>query len=765
MDSVVVTIANPDTVMICLGEVVTLSQTNNVADAGLTWRPAEGFVDDVTTPNPRVAPVVSRYYVVTVGSGDMIASDSIYVQIDPLILPELIPDTTVCEGLALSLVQNPVVDSRGTTYDYSPGELLEDNTVANAIFPTVAAPNTTFTVVATSSTGMCVDSQSVTVSVTPSSLEIQQADTIFTCNDFGSETLTVNASPGNPEITWFPASGILSQTDNTIEVATVNDITYYATATVNGCPQIDSVTIRVDSLPEDLTLTAEPVKDPYCQGDTFYLLGQVFEVQDYPLVRHDWLNPPGLESPNELYNGVFTAQDTFLYRRATTNGACTDTAEIQINVTRPPSLIFDPADPVICDGEGEPFQVTATFDPQGPSGTVEWQDPNGSLSCTDCLDPIITTNTAVEYIIEITPADGECPTMEVYSVRSSAQSLPDLTDQTSICPGGSVQLIEGNVRDDISYSISGGDVMSVDPAVVVSPGETTTYTVTSVDPNCGETSQDITITVVPQYTVTLEAPTSVCVGETATLVAGVTPAVPGTFTFSLPAGGDVEGSEATVTVDRPRNYSVDFSDSAGCSQSSAAVDIEPTDASFIPQIVASSTNGTLLGDNPSVVRGGTFVLTIVNVPDGFGGSFNWAGGGDPATGEGSSITVTAPNGTESTVGYTVTIDDPDGCGGTAGISVILSDEVYAIPEIISANRDGLNDNFRVFFDGSASVDDFTLVVFNRWGQSVFESSDPAQGWDGTKNGKPQNLDTYLYLARFTVDGREIEVEGQFALVR
>ena len=457
LDSVTVTVQNPDTVLICLGDTVRLEQTNNVSDAGLTWRPTEGFLDAATTPNPRVVPTVSRYYVVTVGSGAMTDSDSVYVQIDPLLLPELIADTVVCEGLALSLVQNPVEDRRGTTYDYSPGIFLRDSTAANAIFDAVRIRDTTFTVVATSSTGLCADSASVDVSVTPSRLEITQEDTVFVCLTEETISLSARGNPGNPMVTWSPDVNIIGNAQsNSILVRALSDVTYFATATVNGCPQTDSVAVRVDSLPDDLTLTAEPIKDPYCPGDTFYLLGNIFDVQDYPLIEHDWMNAPGLESPNERYNAVFTAADTFLYRRVTTNGACVDTAEYQINVVLPPNPVFDPAAPQACNGM--PFQVNITFDPPYPNVTAEWTDPSNTLSCTDCLDPVITTDMEVEYEIEFTfPGSENCPASAMYSVGVTTELLPILTSGTTICPGESVQLIVGNVVDGATYTISGGD--------------------------------------------------------------------------------------------------------------------------------------------------------------------------------------------------------------------------------------------------------------------------------------------------------------------
>lgn len=89
----------------------------------------------------------------------------------------------------------------------------------------------------------------------------------------------------------------------------------------------------------------------------------------------------------------------------------------------------------------------------------------------------------------------------------------------------------------------------------------------------------------------------------------------------------------------------------------------------------------------------------------------------------------------------------------------------AIPELITPNGDGTNDRFRLFTN--CPVEDYTLLIYNRWGQPVFDSTNPAEGWDGTNSGTPANMDTYLYRMVFRFPGEEgvQERSGQFSLVR
>ncbi|OAV44988.1 hypothetical protein A3850_011000 [Lewinella sp. 4G2] len=766
-----VSIDGPDTILICRGDTVQLTQTNNVADAGLRWSPEEGLLSALGDPTATVVPVVSRYYKVTVSNADGTASDSVYINVNQLIVPELIADTTVCEGTALPLVRSLVDNTRGTTYQYSPSRRFVEPTDVNSLVTPTAGGRPEYTLISTSADGICADTQLVSIQVTPSRLTISQPDTVFRCNDEDPLSLLVTAAPDvtTGEITWSPRQGIIDDlAQGGVNVRPTKDITYFVSAEVNGCPQTDSVHIRVDSLPTDLSLTSEPVMDPFCIGDTFNLRGEVFDVGDFPLIQHQWLTSPGIQSPERLYQGIFIAQDSALYQRQTVNGACVDTAEIQINVIKPPILIKDPENPVACPGE--PLQLNVSFDPTRPAGELTWMDPTGALSCTECLDPVVTTNQSVTFMIEVIAEGSDCPSMDSYTVNIAPDVSPDLTTNTVVCPGTSLSLITGNVRDGIEYEISGGGQVLLDPNAEVTPTQTTTYTVTARNPAfeassaCGTVTQEITIQVADTYELFLDAPTSVCVGEQANFTARVEPNTPGVFSYTFGNGGTSQGANASLNITRDTTVSVTFIDNAGCNSLTQTATVLVDLAGIQPGIDATTLNGTeILGT--AIIQGAEIVLTATGVPDDFSGTITWASNnGSPSTGTGRSITVRAPEEGRS-LSYTLTVNPDNGCESSAFITFELVEEPFAIPEIISANQDGLNDDFQVFFTGGTAVDDFSLLVFNRFGQEVFNSSDPEEGWDGTKNGSPQNLGTYLFLTKFTIAGQEFQREGQFSLVR
>lgn len=68
------------------------------------------------------------------------------------------------------------------------------------------------------------------------------------------------------------------------------------------------------------------------------------------------------------------------------------------------------------------------------------------------------------------------------------------------------------------------------------------------------------------------------------------------------------------------------------------------------------------------------------------------------------------------------------------------------PSAFSPNGDGLNDFARLVGD-IAGVTAFRIIIYNRWGQQVYNSINPRDGWDGMLNGKPAENGTYYYMIR------------------
>lgn len=89
-----------------------------------------------------------------------------------------------------------------------------------------------------------------------------------------------------------------------------------------------------------------------------------------------------------------------------------------------------------------------------------------------------------------------------------------------------------------------------------------------------------------------------------------------------------------------------------------------------------------------------------------------------------------------------------------------------IPNIFTPNRDNINDAFQPLVNCPPL--EYHLAIFNRFGQQVFDSSDPAQAWDGTYKGKPMPTDVYLYRleVEFAYHSEPVQVtQGELTLIR
>jgi gliding motility-associated-like protein len=88
------------------------------------------------------------------------------------------------------------------------------------------------------------------------------------------------------------------------------------------------------------------------------------------------------------------------------------------------------------------------------------------------------------------------------------------------------------------------------------------------------------------------------------------------------------------------------------------------------------------------------------------------------------------------------VSSPGGCTDTAYGYVLVngSSEIF-IPNAFTPNDDPFNNGFGVTGYGFS---DFKIMIFNRWGELLFESSDPDTKWDGTFRGKPVKPDVYMY---------------------
>lgn len=105
-----------------------------------------------------------------------------------------------------------------------------------------------------------------------------------------------------------------------------------------------------------------------------------------------------------------------------------------------------------------------------------------------------------------------------------------------------------------------------------------------------------------------------------------------------------------------------------------------------------------------------------------------------------------------------------GCSDTSCQSVSVTiNSTLDVPNAFTPNGDGTNDRIYVRGFGIAQM---TWTIYNRWGQVVYKGTDPAEGWDGTYQGRLQPQDVYHYTLIVQFSNKERATKkGDITLLR
>lgn len=214
------------------------------------------------------------------------------------------------------------------------------------------------------------------------------------------------------------------------------------------------------------------------------------------------------------------------------------------------------------------------------------------------------------------------------------------------------------------------------------------------------------------------------------------------FDDPFSANNTSENQHVVHTYEQPGIYNISLTVKEGCQK----------DTTLTRQITVydNTVLGNIdLGRDRSICGNGVEILNTHNdAPDRV--TYSWSTGDSTE-----SIFV------ENKGLYSLTITDAN-CSANDVVLVDTCPE-FGIPQAFSPNGDDVNDVFQVYGVG---LYEFELLIFNRWGQVIYKTNNQNEGWDGTMNGKPCQIDVYVYKIIYRGLGlAQKQKVGQVALIR
>jgi gliding motility-associated-like protein len=178
-----------------------------------------------------------------------------------------------------------------------------------------------------------------------------------------------------------------------------------------------------------------------------------------------------------------------------------------------------------------------------------------------------------------------------------------------------------------------------------------------------------------------------------------------------------------------------------------------------PHAIASSNPTTVQLGNSATLSGSAVIGSInSNIV-----SYNWTASPDTVDCSGCQNPVVTPY---TTTSYTLVVVDQKGCSDSAFVTIYVDNicKDAFIATAFSPNGDGVNDVLHV--KSNCELSSFSFKIFDRWGEKVFESSDPNYGWDGTYKNKPMDTGVFMYTVDgFLSTGVEVKKKGNVTLLR
>lgn len=347
-------------------------------------------------------------------------------------------------------------------------------------------------------------------------------------------------------------------------------------------------------------------------------------------------------------------------------------------------------------------------------GTQMLLDASGSITSSylwsnGATTPTINISNSGTYWVEVN--DQGCSRTDTINI--STDSIPEfsLSPDTTICSGNTLSMSSPIQNSQLVWS-TGATSNTIN---ITQPG---IYTLMATN-ICGSYSDSIIVDVNQSPEVFLGIDTSICEGETHILTTNLP---------NTPTIWQNGSTSSTFPVTQSGIYFVEVVEN-GC-VATDTIDIQVIQP---PVVQLHADTIICMGDYLKIV------------PEGIGNSYLWNNGSTSQT-----IYVSIPG------EYSVTVQNK--CGSASDqINIGVQDcfcSLY-VPNTFTPDDDNFNDNFKLILD--CPIEDFELLVFNRWGEILFESHSIEDNWDASYMGKKIKIGTYIYRVKYKVIGEQRKV--------
>lgn len=367
---------------------------------------------------------------------------------------------------------------------------------------------------------------------------------------------------------------------------------------------------------------------------------------------------------------------------------------------------------------------TDTLRLQAPSGFINYSwGPNYNINSTTTQNTIVNPLKDTSYYVKAEKTPG-CFGFDTINIKVHFSPVINLGNDTSFCNGDSIILNSGSGFSNYQWS-NGNSTQKIN---IKSKG---VYSVKSTTiQGCISTDTIKVINVFTNPVVQLNKDTGLCIGTTKTLDAG-------NFNSYLWNNGS---RSKNISINNIGLYTVMVTDMNGCkgSDSSRITVLYPVPTLFLPADTAVCSYGKL--DLKSTSSFQTYL---------------WNNNQSTLL-----ITINKPG------LYWLQVKDRNNCYGTDSILVAQKQCMtgFFMPTAFTPDGNQLNDEIKPFIFGNVLKYDF--VIYNRWGQIVFQSNDLLKGWDGKFKGIQQDPGTYLWLCRYQLEGEQLLLQkGTIILIR